>query len=212
MLSDPQDGTVHYVGKTIQPLSRRLSQHTASARNGRRWASAIWVRALLAAGREPCIHLLETVPVGLWEDAERGWIAKMASAGHPLKNASEGGDGPNGYHHTDEARAKISAAGMGRRHSPETIAKLKARTYDPGWGARVSAAKKGKVVISEQQKAEIAASLRKYFADPANRQKSREAKLRKPSAQTAEVREKRSISLRKYHADRAALAAEGFCE
>jgi hypothetical protein len=69
-----------------------------------------------------------------------------------------------GSHHTSEARAEMSAAkkgnqyALGRKHSPEAIAKMKGRKVSPEARAKIGAAQAGKVVSAETR-AKISAAL-----------------------------------------------------
>lgn len=42
-----------------------------------------------------------------------------------LANLADGGAGATGYRHTEEAKAVISSSGLGRKHTPETIEKMR---------------------------------------------------------------------------------------
>ena len=82
-----------------------------------------------------CVEV-RMVASGLLEDAafdlERARIAFWRSIGVTLTNQSEGGDGRSGFKLSAAHREKIAAAHRGKKHPPE-------------FGAKVSAAMKGKV-------------------------------------------------------------------
>jgi hypothetical protein len=66
-LCDP-GGEIRYVGKTMQPVSNRLSMHVAEAKNPRYQCHRLnWIRSLLDQGARPEAVLLMKVPVAEWE-------------------------------------------------------------------------------------------------------------------------------------------------
>lgn len=115
-------GSPRYVGQTSKSLHLRLSQHHSFARNGTR-ALDSWLRACPDATIVP----LEVDPPDV-DAAERRWIAQMRlSPALSLLNLHDGGRrAPSGLVHTDEVRARISAARKGKPLSPDHRAKLSA--------------------------------------------------------------------------------------
>ncbi len=91
----PTRTCVRYVGKTIQPMERRLQGHLCKARTGReRGPVGVWLRYLLAKGKRPLIVRLSTVdPSSRWQNVERYWIARLKLAGNRLLNRCPGGNG-----------------------------------------------------------------------------------------------------------------------
>lgn len=148
-LSDPPTGRVRYVGKTVKPLSQRLSEHVSIAKSTRRPCHRThWIASLPT---HPLITELEVV-TGPHSDAaevERRWIAALRAAGCRLTNATDGGEGVPGHVHSEEARAKM----RGRKRSPETIAKmvaaLRGRKRSPEASAKQAAAMRGRVRTPE---------------------------------------------------------------
>lgn len=126
-LCDPRSGELRYVGKTVAGTHRRRKQHIGDARRGiSNGHSGNWVRLLLAAGVEPEIFEIETVPVGGdWVEAEAHWIATMRAIGCELTNLAEGGQGTDGYRFTDEQRQKLSESHAHQRRTPEQIERWK---------------------------------------------------------------------------------------
>ena len=90
---------------------------TAKKRNKRH----NWIRSLLRQGYVPIIELVQEVSESSWQQAESYWVSYFKNLGCDLTNGTLGGDGPHA--HTDEARARQSAAQMGRKDSSETRAK-----------------------------------------------------------------------------------------
>ena len=106
-----------YVGQTIN-LEQRLRQHRS--RNayavGKAWAKHGEPEVVvLAEGLETKAEL---------DRAEVLLIAGMGTLSPRGYNLTEGGEGTVGYTVTDETRAKLSAAGKGRPHSPDHARKI----------------------------------------------------------------------------------------
>jgi DNA-binding NarL/FixJ family response regulator len=67
--------------------------------------------------------IIDVVPDGEdWQHAERMHILWARDAGWHLTNATDGGEGVSGL--SAESRARIVAAWTGRKHRPESIAKI----------------------------------------------------------------------------------------
>ena len=121
ILTDPRNGDIRYVGKTCRPRAR-FSDH-CNARN-QRGRCLNWERTLQRLGLTCGIIIVSS---GLTaEDAitsERRWITLGRTLGWPLTNLTDGGEGASGYRHPLEAREKFRAARLGKKLSPETIAR-----------------------------------------------------------------------------------------
>ncbi len=119
-LRDPRTAELRYVGFTSQAVERRLFEHRYAARY-RTTHLYCWWRSCES---EPSLVILDSGE-GPWEDGfarEREIISQMRAAGVRLTNLTDGGDGTPGMKASDQARAKISAAHRGRKHSPEHVA------------------------------------------------------------------------------------------
>lgn len=141
-LTDPRTGHLRYVGRSTSG-SRRPFQHGQPyyLRSVRSHTSS-WCQNLAAAGLRPGVVIIEDSPEDLF-DAEQFWIAYFRLLGCDLTNHTEGGDGMVGFRHSETTKARIAAtkkgrtatpeerernrtAQLGRKHSPETIAKIRA--------------------------------------------------------------------------------------
>lgn len=151
-LLDPRDQAVRYIGKTNQPLKRRLRDHIWDCVSQTTYR-AYWVKHLLSLGMKPIITLLEEVPKEYWREAETFWIEYFRRIGARLTNATCGGDG--GDAPSVATRARLRAASTGRQCSAETRAKignanrgktswLKGKTLPEETRAKISAARRGK--------------------------------------------------------------------
>jgi hypothetical protein len=136
-----EKGFVRYVGKTVQSLDNRLSQHLMDARKGVRTHKCYWLRSMLNRGLAPTITTLEITSDDGSKD-EIAWIKYFRDHGIELVNGTDGGDGNSNP--SAETRALWSAQ---RKGVPKT----------PEHNAKNSAAQKGKI-ISAEQRAKISAS------------------------------------------------------
>lgn len=142
-LTDPRDGKIKYVGKTVCALGKRLREHVSrspkvSYRAGR------WIQSLVKQGLTPRIELLmETSSLAELNRLEVEYIAFGRALGLDLTNATDGGEGCHGYRHDADARARISEAKRGKlsprlgtKHSDETKAKIAAAKLGKPSGTR----------------------------------------------------------------------------
>ena len=143
-----------YVGVTSRGMDKRWVEHVRRANQGKK--SKLY-SAIRKHGADRFKHeLLDvlTTESGAYA-AERAWIKEL----NPEYNQMEGGSGIN--HHSDEARAKIGAAGTGRVVSEETKAKLakahKGKKFTPERIAQMSESRKG-LKLSAETVAKISAS------------------------------------------------------
>jgi hypothetical protein len=116
-LLDPRNLRIRYIGKTTQPLKRRLLGHVGSARqlmNG--YPVVIWIRQLLTLDMKPTIHLLEVTDLENWASRERYWIAYGYKRKWKLLNATNGGDSANGVIQSPETIAKFSTRSRGENN------------------------------------------------------------------------------------------------
>lgn len=168
-LADPRDEKIRYVGKTDDPVVRLRLHIWEASRNDTR--KSLWLRTLAGDGIKPAMITLEVVPAGTdWGEVEKRHIALLKQAGADLLNETSGGQGvPDDARgkkwraaiaasHIDNPRraagAKKAAEKMrGRKHSPETLAKmsaaLKGRKLSADHVAKMSARHKGKTISAE---------------------------------------------------------------
>lgn len=166
-LSEIGSNAIRYIGKSDAP-AQRFRSHLNERSNCHR---AHWIRSLKAKGLRPRLTVLEPLGYGqCWQEAERRWIAFGRSQGWPLTNNTSGGDGVCDL--PPETRERMRNVWLGRKHTPETIERLKiARNLRPGYSegtkAKMREAMKGRVItwadkvaegvrkLSEQQVSEI---------------------------------------------------------
>lgn len=151
-LTDPSDGQVRYVGKSMNGLLRpkahaRLSQSKGSTYKDR------WVRKLRRLGLNYGIVVLERgIPTEDLYDAEQRWIRHYREIGARLTNLTDGGPGNIGWVPSPATRKKISRANQGRKHDDEfrqqVSERMKGNTYALGSTASAETRRK----MSESQK------------------------------------------------------------
>lgn len=168
-LVDPSaEGEIRYIGITSENLSKRLGKHVYEAKTGGKNYRCNWIRSLLKENIKPEIHLLDSLPS--WEDAcksEIQTIKELREIGYRLVNGTDGGEGSVGFKHTEESKAKLSAAmkgkqtRLGKQHSDETKTKISAahtgRKHTAEARQNMSAAGKGRK-FSEDHRKKISAA------------------------------------------------------
>jgi group I intron endonuclease len=206
-----------YVGWTAKTVQKRRAEHLMRARTER---ATRFHRALRKHG-EDAFDWVETQTFDTDDEAKQAeiyWIAKLKEFGVGLYNLTEGGEGAQGYRHSEETkeklrcpksaehRAKLSAANKGKsahfkghRHSEEAKAKLRAaalrRGPSPLRGRQLSEEVKEK--LRRPKSAEHRAKL-----SAANKGKSSHFKGRKHSEETKE--KLREAALRRHEREREA--------
>jgi group I intron endonuclease len=147
-----------YFGITSRRPEKRWSEH----KKNRRSRNTHIACALRKYGPEAFDFKVEfeTADFETAKLAEKELIAEFK----PAFNLTVGGDGVIGYVFTDEARAKMRAAGLGRRQPPEARAKISVamskRVVSAETRAKMSASQRGRNVSAETR-AKIAASVSK---------------------------------------------------
>lgn len=114
-LSDA-DGKIRYVGKTKQYLKQRLYSHILESKNSTTTThKKNWIKSLLEKGERPTIQVIDEVPESEWPFWEQYWIDQMKSWGFNLTNSTEGGQGGNGYRHSESSRYKMRQSKLGKK-------------------------------------------------------------------------------------------------
>ena len=138
-LFDPVTGEMRYVGKTAQGVAVRMNEHRSCARMGKRTHLYCWIRSLAKSGYEPRCEVLGTYQTEReMNEAEVSLIAEYRGMAR-LVNHVGGGEGVSGWRHSNETRARISAAIRARPRKPLTDEQRR----------RVSASRGGKVLKDE---------------------------------------------------------------
>ncbi len=121
VLLDPLTKEVRYVGKTINSR-QRLRKHLTRRENNHKHS---WVKSLRTKGLKPIMAIIEELEVEAdeqWQPAEQWWIERLRNAGCQLTNLNDGGKG--GIRPSEETRARMRAAHLGKAMPTETRAKI----------------------------------------------------------------------------------------
>lgn len=147
-LTEPETGYVRYVGKADNP-QERYRKHMLPSALAIRCRRTSWLRGLLNKNQRPGMVILEAVSQDRWKERECYWMAFYRALGCNLVNTAQGGSGgvlPEWV--TPEAKAKMSAAQMGKKRDPDAIRRMAEKRVGvpraPETIAKMSAAHKGK--------------------------------------------------------------------
>jgi hypothetical protein len=143
-----------YVGKgragRAYMMSIRNRHHKAIVAKLSRIGSAVEVRMVATGLSEEDSFKLENERIVFWREA-----------GADLTNMTDGGEGVSGLKMSDEAKAKMRLAKLGKKQTPEQIerrvAPLRGRKQPPGAIEKSAAKRRGKK-LSAEHKANISAS------------------------------------------------------
>lgn len=149
----PITSDVKYIGKTIKPLDKRLSEHKSDLRGNNKRKN--WIRKLAKIGLQPEIALVEEVDSD-WEFWERYWICQFRAWGFDLKNQTAGGEGATGRVVSPEVRKRISDSQKGRKRNPQQIANaVNGRMARSGYVSTVEQRKKQSEKLKGKPKTEL---------------------------------------------------------
>lgn len=169
-LIDPETKDIRYVGKSIRPRARLTNHLNEKSRCYR----THWLQSLRRRGLRPILRLLDILPLsGNWQAVERDWIARAREA-WSLVNSTDGGDGVVNL--PAEARERMRKTWLGRKHRPETIAKLiEARHRRPA--------------PSEVTRAKMREKMRGRYFSPEHRARISEGTSRFSAEELADIRD-----------------------
>jgi len=128
-LSD-RNGNIRYVGKTKQYLKQRLYSHIKECETNRKSHKISWIKSLLEKNQKPIIEIIDQVEDQNWEFWEKYWINQLKIWGMKLTNLTEGGQGGNGYKHSEESIKKMSQSKIGLKLSDEHKQKISQSLLD----------------------------------------------------------------------------------
>ena len=134
-----------YVGKTIQPLEKRIQGH--------KWGKKSLIsRAMRKYGFENFVYIVieECETPEKLNEREIYWIAKLNCKNPNGYNMTDGGEGCLGFHHSEDAKKRMALSKIGNqytlgyKHTPQTRAKCTEQNLNrsPKVYAKSSATKK----------------------------------------------------------------------
>jgi hypothetical protein len=132
-LTDPRDGAIRYVGKTVKNPDERLAQHLGAPTNP---AMRIWLTSLGAQGLLPRMDAVATVTVDKLDAEEARQIQRYAKQGNRLFNSP--------YYQANLADLRRSGDDVGHWKVPErsaleaSIDALRHKLYDRVAAGRVN--------------------------------------------------------------------------
>jgi group I intron endonuclease len=138
---------IRYIGKTVQGLGSRLSNHIADSRTYRHHC-ANWIKSLLKQGLSPQIHLIDTVDFNESSENEIFWIAYFRGLNSNLTNLTDGGEGTIGWVPSEEWRKNLSFIHKGKRLSDEhkrKISEAESGNKNCNYGKPMSEEQKSKI-------------------------------------------------------------------
>lgn len=128
-LSDPRrPALIRYIGKTEQPLYRRLTSHIAERNSKDRSYKLNWIRKLLNEGLVPLIWPIEICRKDNWVEREQYWVKFFKPMG--ITNGTDGGEGASGrtgFRWSEEARKQMSVSRKGRKLPHHQIEQMRLR-------------------------------------------------------------------------------------
>jgi predicted DNA-binding protein YlxM (UPF0122 family) len=113
-------GLIRYIGKSNNPR-RRLYQHINEKSNKHKYN---WLNNIIKNNDRPTIEIIDEVPEEEWEFWEQYWISQFKTWGFKLINATNGGDGSNGYKHSEKSKRKMRRSKLGTKLPQEQRDKI----------------------------------------------------------------------------------------
>lgn len=138
-----------YIGKTIERLSDRKSDHYSSAKREKH--PSVFHKALMKYKKEYFVwEILDSVMFSdLLLELEKFYISKYNCKIPNGYNMTDGGEGNTGYVPTKETIEKIRLSKIGKRHTEETREKFRNRIFSKETRMKMSESRMGRVVTPE---------------------------------------------------------------
>lgn len=177
-LVDPRNNLPFYVGKG---RGERCNAHVAEAKYyvKRKSLKLNKIRKLLRLGMMPIVvKVEENVSDKQAIDLECLLIAEMRDIGFQLTNMTDGGDGAQGYKHTEEHKRWASETQIGRVFSEETKQKMRKPRSEIAKANMAKAQKASKYRPSEETKRKTSQALKGRPSPMKGRVQSAEARAK----------------------------------
>lgn len=105
ILRDPISKKIRYIGKANDPKKRYNSHICLKSGKGRHLWN--WILMLKKKGFMPILEVIEEVNKNEWKIFEKYYIKKYRENGNKLVNLTNGGEGSDGYRHTNEVKKEM---------------------------------------------------------------------------------------------------------
>jgi len=133
-LTDPRDGSLRYIGKTIGRLKDRLSGHLCDVRPYHPERKRLWLDELRALGLCPEIFEIEPCPRTSALEQEAFWIGYFRFCGAALVNERPYGvTGCKRNLDTTNQRRWSRYAGVNRRREKAGLPRMDYRLFEKMW-------------------------------------------------------------------------------
>lgn len=139
-LNCPITGLVKYIGKTNN-LKQRYWDHLKEKKNNLKCA---WIKSLKNKGLKPTIEEIDYIPESEWQFWEQYYVSLFKSWGFELKNGNDGGLGSGkmpqdvkdkiSKAHIERLKDRTKSSMYGKKHTPETLEKMRNNSYWKGKG------------------------------------------------------------------------------
>lgn len=149
-LVDPRTNQIRYVGKANNPKIRYKQHLNKKIKNYVHY----WIQSLNKEGQFPELFIIDEVPKVDWIFWEQHYISLYKSWGFKLTNLTSGGDGLEGFKHSQLTKTKISILHKGRKLT------------DQHKKALSDSIRKIRVSPSEETKIKMIKASIKRFSDP----------------------------------------------
>ena len=117
-----ENGELRYVGKSVRPISKRLTSHLTPNALKQTSHRVSWIKGMLSRGFKPTIIHIQTL--NNHDDlcgAEKYWISYFRENGCRLVNMTDGGDGSFGCKQSLETIEKRASKLRGRKYPLKQI-------------------------------------------------------------------------------------------
>lgn len=178
MLVDPRNNVPFYVGKG---QGRRCDFHVDEAKyyTNRKSPKLNKIRKLLSLGLQPIVVKVEEgVSDAQAIEFECLLIAEIRDLGISLTNMTDGGDGAQGYRHTEEHKQMMRERFVGRVMSEEHLQKLRKPKSAEGKANIIKARLSMNYRPSEETKRKTSEALKGRVSPMKGRKHSEESKLK----------------------------------
>lgn len=108
VLKDPETNLIRYVGKTVNKVNYRLSQHLNEAKRSLAKNHRLnWLKTLIDKNLIPIIEIIDECSWLESQEREQHWIKHYKDSNFDLVNETDGGEGNLGYKKSKDTIGKL---------------------------------------------------------------------------------------------------------